>query len=281
MSAAVDAMKSGDLRLALDELKKEIRQSPADSEKRVFLFQLLSVFGEWEKALTQLDVARETDPKNLPMGQTYEQVLQCERLRQAVFDGKQVATVLGEPPEWVALLQQSVKHAAEGSWSEFAELQSAAFSQAETVSGKIYLAARGEDGEPSAGQVFQWIADGDMRMGPLVEAIVNGRYYWIPFEYIATIELDSPTDLRDLVWTPANFRWKNKGEAVGFIPTRYPGTQFAKDDRLRLARMTEWSSPLEEVFLGSGMRVFTTDESDYSISEIRRIVIGDEQSESE
>ena len=45
---------------------------------RVFLFQLLCVLGQWERALTQLNVAAELDAQALAMAQMYREALQCE-----------------------------------------------------------------------------------------------------------------------------------------------------------------------------------------------------------
>ena len=56
----------------------------------------------------------------------------------------------------------------------------------------------------------------------MLEAIINGHYYWIPFQQIQQIQIEEPADLRDVVWMPAHFVWTNGGDAVGLIPTRYP-----------------------------------------------------------
>lgn len=265
------ALQNGNLELCLNELKKEIRVAPADAEKRVFLFQLYSILGDWDKAQTQLDVCRELDGQHLPMAQTYEQVLQCEKLRAAVFKGQQSATVLGQPAQWVGILQEALKLAAAADWAGFSAMQQEAFGQAVMTSGQVYLESKDAQGEPSEGIPFEWIADSDMRIGPLLEAVVNGRYFWVPFDNIVSIEIDKPVDLRDLVWTPARFVWKNLGEAVGFIPTRYPGSESTTDDRLRLAGMTQWEEPTAGVYVGLGMRTISTDTVDFPVAEIRRI----------
>ena len=36
------------------------------------------------------------------------------------------------------------------------------------------------------GQPFEWVADADSRLGPVMEAIINGRYYWVPFARLAS-----------------------------------------------------------------------------------------------
>jgi hypothetical protein len=45
-----------------------------------------------------------------------------------------------------------------------------------------------------------------------LEAIVNGRYYWIPFQRIHTLCWNRLLILRDYVWMPAQFTWANSGE---------------------------------------------------------------------
>jgi type VI secretion system protein ImpE len=44
--------------------------------------------------------------------------------------------------------------------------------------------------------------------------------------------------------------------------------------RLALARLTEWDSPAERVFLGLGQRLLATDQGEYPLLEIRQLVLG-------
>ncbi len=78
-------------------------------------------------------------------------------------------------------------------------------------------------------------------------------------------------DLRDLVWTAAQFVWANGGESPGFIPTRYPGSENATDSSLRLARKTEWIDRGEDLYTGSGQRMFATDQAEIALTETRKI----------
>ena len=52
----------------------------------MFLFQLLGVMGQWERAATQLKVAAELDPA-MPMVQTYREAIRCEWCADEVFAG--------------------------------------------------------------------------------------------------------------------------------------------------------------------------------------------------
>jgi hypothetical protein len=48
--------------------------------------------------------------------------------------------------------------------------------------------------------------DGDARLGPVCETIVNGRYFWLPFNAIAEIRFQAPASVTDLVWRHALVR---------------------------------------------------------------------------
>ncbi|MEN8148211.1 MAG: type VI secretion system accessory protein TagJ [Planctomycetota bacterium] len=259
--AAEESLREGRIGDALDELKDQVRKDPADPKLRTFLFQLLAVTGDWERALNQLKVVGEMDAAALPMLQTYQEAIQCEALRKKVFAGETSPLVFGEPEEWIALLFESLKLVAGGRLEDAAELRNQAFEGAPTTSGKI------DD------QAFEWIADADPRMGPAIEAVVNGRYYWVPFHRIREIHLEEPADLRDFVWAPAQFVWANGGQTVGFIPTRYPGSESSEDDLIRLSRKTEWVDAGGETWLGSGQRLFATDAGEFPLLDARKITL--------
>jgi type VI secretion system protein ImpE len=259
--AAEQAVRDGDLAAARRELQEAVRAQPAAADLRVFLFQLLAVDGQWERALNQLDVAGELDAANLAMTQMYRETLRCELLRAEVFAGRRSPLVFGQPEQWLALLIESLLVQNTERAAESVGLRERAFEAAPATAGSV-------DGTP-----FTWIADADMRLGPVCEAIVNGRYYWVPFERLARLDIEAPTDLRDFVWAPAHFQFSNGGEAVGVVPTRYPGTEASADDALKLARKTAWDEVEPNVYAGLGQRVLATDAGEYSILDIRSILI--------
>lgn len=257
---AEEWLQTGDLTASLEALQGEVRRNPADPKPRVFLFQLLAVQGQWARALNQLAALKELDSSLWPLTQTYREVIRCEVFRAGVFEGRRKPLVFGDPSEWLALLLESLKFDAEGRHEDARGLRERAFEAAEATPGRVDEEA------------FAWIADADSRLGPVVEAIIEGRYYWIPFQRIREIQIMAPADLRDLVWLPAQFVWSNGGEMYGFIPTRYPGTESVEDDALRLARKTEWRELTEGVYAGLGQRMLTTDVGDYSLLDLRRLV---------
>jgi type VI secretion system protein ImpE len=253
-------LQSGDLDNALTELTAEIRSNPAKVELRIFLFQLLSVLGQWERAMTQLNVAAEMDADAALMAQVYRQALNCEVLRANVFQGLRTPLIFGEPLEWMVPLTQIPGLLAEGKSASAADLRDRAFDAAPAISGRI-------DGEP-----FAWMADADERLGPTLEAVVNGKYYWIPFERISEIRIEKPANLRDVIWVSATFTWTNQGQAVGLIPGRYPGTETAEENSLRLGRKTDWQDAGDDFYIGLGQRMLTADQGEYPLLDIREVV---------
>ncbi len=260
MTDARELLRSGEPRAALEQLKQEVRKAPRDARLRTFLFQLFCVFGEWQRAVTQLTVVAELDPEALPMVQAYRAAIRCEILRGKIFAGERTPTVFGDPEPWMSLLIEANRVLAAGRASEAGGLRDTAFEQAPATAGTI-------DGE-----AFEWIADADPRLGPMLEALVDGKYYWVPFHRLRSLDIEPPADLRDQVWMPAHFVWANGGDSVGFIPTRYPGSD-AADPELALSRRTEWQERDSEWFLGLGQRTLTTDAGEHAVMDIRKMVL--------
>jgi type VI secretion system protein ImpE len=105
----------------------------------------------------------------------------------------------------------------------------------------------------------------------MMEAVIEGRYVWIPFIRIQSLVAGPPANLRDLVWAPIHFTWTNGGRAAGFVPVRYPGTEQIGDDAARLSRSTAWLEPVAGWFHGVGQRTLSTDQADYALLDIRMI----------
>lgn len=260
-SAAELVLKDGDVTRALKLLTEQVRAKPQDAKLRVFLFQLLCVLGQWERALNQLNVSLELDPTTLPMVQTYREAIACETLRMQVFKGQKVPMLFGEPENWTALFIEALLRDGRGEPDAARQLREQAMEQAPTSAGQI------------DGQAFEWIADADTRLGPMIEAVINGKYYWLPWNRLAQVDIDPPQDLRDAVWMPAHFHFTNGGEVVGLIPTRYPDTDLAAGDVLALARRTDWREETPGVFTGLGQRLIVTDQAELGLMDVRSVTI--------
>ena len=243
----------------LAELQARIRKEPQRVDLRIFLFQVYCLQAAWTKAGSQLQVIEGLDAQALPMVQTYREALRCELLRRSVFAGTRTPLVLGDPQDWLAWLLEANRLQSQGHLDQARELRAKAMDAAPATSGNI-------NGEP-----FEWLADADSRLGPVLEAVLNGKYYWIPLQRLTRVEVDPPADLRDLVWTPVTLTFTSGGSNVALLPTRYPGAEDLSDDKLRMARSTEWTALAEDIWVGHGQRTLVTDQAEIALMDVRLI----------
>jgi type VI secretion system protein ImpE len=253
-ASAAQLLSAGKCSEALAQLTAEVKAKPADPKLRVFLFQMLCVTGQWDRALTQLNVVADMDATAIVMKQMYGEAVRCEQLRSAVFAGQKAPMVFGYPEQWMALMIEALLNPGSA-----VALREQAMELAPTTSGTI-------NDEP-----FEWIADGDSRIGPALEAIINHRYYWVPFQHLTQIDIEAPEDLRDAVWMPAHLQFSNGGDVLAMIPTRYSGSESASDELVQLARKTVWNEAQPGCFHGLGQRMLTTDANEYALMDVRCI----------
>jgi len=246
----------------LQELQSRIKRDASSAKLRVHLFQLLCVMGKWQRALEQLQLCAQLDAKALPMAQMYREAIRCELYREEVFAGKRSPQVMGAPPGWIGPLIEALRHDAAGEASAAADLRGQAMDAAESAACTV------------DGTACEWLADGDSRLGPVCEVIANGQYYWLPIGSCSAIHLDPPTDMRDLVWMPAQLLLPNQGRVPALIPTRYPGTVAAvleNADALKLSRATAWQDLGAGFWLGLGQRVWISDAGEHALLDTRSI----------
>jgi type VI secretion system protein ImpE len=248
----------------LGALQQAIRGDAANTKLRIHLFQLLCVTGQWQRALSQLQLCGQMDVKSLPMAQTYREAIRMEALRAEVFAGKRAPQVMGQPPKWIGPLLEALKVESTGDIKAASELRKRAMDEA--------------DPRPCTvdGVACEWLCDGDARIGPVIEIIANGQYYWLPFESCQGISIEAPVDLRDLVWAPGEVMLPNEGRIPVLIPTRYPGTEAVDNDALRRSRATEWKEIDTDSWTGLGQRTWMSDVGEHPLLNTRLIsFVGD------
>jgi type VI secretion system protein ImpE len=133
-----------------------------------------------------------------------------------------------------------------------------------------------EPGGTLNGKGFESIADSDPRIGPRLEVYAAGQYMWIPFEHIASLEMQPPKRLRDLLWAPVVLRTgpSFKGVELGevLVPALAPFSFRHADDAVRLGRLSVWEEQDGED-VPFGQKTFLIDGEDYPILELRRLEI--------
>ncbi len=271
MTTAQEFLAAGDPAQALAALQQQVRTQPGDPKLRVFLFQLLCVQGQWARAMAQLEVCGQLDHGALAMVNTYREALKCEAVREAVFAGRTTPVVFGTPAPWIAMLVEALGQDARGDAAQARHLRAQALDLAPATPGRFN------------GEAFDWIADADSRLGPVLEVVLQGRYTWLPFEALSAIRAEPPADLRDVVWMPVQLTFANGGESVALVPTCYPGTRGSATDGpsggpsggpLRLARATDWVELAPDQFAGLGQRLLTTSSVEAGLLDLREVVLG-------
>ncbi|QDQ27513.1 virulence protein SciE type [Chitinimonas arctica] len=257
-SNAEALIKQGCPTEALEALQAEVRRTPAAPEPRVFLFQLLAILGDWQRAGQQLDTLSKLYGDFATFTHFYQHVLTAERARADVFAGQASPVVIGDPSPWLAQMIEALRLDAGANHAAAASLRAEALEQAPAHSGHI-------DDQP-----FAWLADGDSRLGPVLEVIVKGQYRWLPMERLIAVELEKPESLADLVWLKAELYLAGGQQTPALVPVRYPGSTSAGAP-LAMARATRWLQPHSDTWFGLGQREFASDVGEHALLDTRVI----------
>lgn len=223
--AADTLLQAGDLDGARAALVEAVRRQPGDPRLRLYLFSLLAIAAEWDKARTQLNTLAKLSPEAQMLSVVYGQAIDAERERAAVFAGDQPAR-LHVASDWALPLIEALAAFGQGD-----------LSRAEAARDRAFDAAPDMPGEMD-GVGFDWIADADGRFGPCFEAIIGGRYGLQTFDMVEKITSAGAADLRDLVWYPVQIAFRSGQSVAALLPTRYPGDGGTSPERL--ARVTDW-----------------------------------------
>ncbi|MEW5290802.1 type VI secretion system accessory protein TagJ [Erwinia papayae] len=251
-------MSGASLAETLSRVENEIKSRPADADLRATFVQLLCLAGNWTRAATQLKSWLALKPQAQPTVTLLEQAVQGEIQRAAVFAGQGQPRMPGDAFSWAEKLLSALKADAACDSQQAATLRAEAFDAADLNPGQIKL----ENGE----QAVAWLMDGDGRLGPVCELMVNGHYTWLPFAAISELRFQAPASVTDLVWRHTLVRLIDGSEQVCQLPVRYPFGQDAPDT-FRLASVTEWT-PLDaagEQFTGHGQKTWLSEEGEFSL----------------
>ncbi len=125
------------------------------------------------------------------------------------------------------------------------------------------------------GRPFQSLRDSDPDLGARLEVFAAGAYLWIPFEHIASLEMDAPRRLRDTLWRPAmlrtgpSFQGADLGEVL--VPAIYPFSWKHPNEAVWLGRVTDWSADENGTEYPSGQKIWLADGEEIPFLEVRSL----------
>ena len=228
---ARELFKTGKLDDAIESLGVELRGDPTDVQRRIFLFELLSFAGNYDRAEKQLDIAGQGSKEAAMGALLYRSAIHAEKNRQEMFSTREFPS--GPAPK--------------------------------PVSGTL-------NGKP-----FETLVDADSRLGARLEVFAAGQYLWLPLQHVASVRVEAPKRLRDLIWAPAKiltgpeFEGLELGEAL--IPVISPLSWQYDDDDVRLGRVTEWVATDDGGEVLVGQKTLLVDDEELPILELRELEI--------
>jgi type VI secretion system protein ImpE len=125
------------------------------------------------------------------------------------------------------------------------------------------------------GKPFTSISDADPEIGARLELYAAGAYLWIPFQHIASVQMEAPKCLRDTLWASAfvmtgpEFKGTDIGQAI--LPAVYPFSWKSDDESLWLGHATEWVRDDEGNEFPVGQKMYIVDDEEVPLLEIRSL----------
>lgn len=235
----------------LDEARRlaagRVRAAPTDAAARLDFAELLILFGEWDKADAQADLAGTYDPARAVGLALLRQLIRAAAWRDETFADRR-------PPDLVTEADAGLAYA-------LARLAGADAPEPPDLSATL-------DGVAAAP-----FRDADDRTAGVLEVLTgNGRYLWVPLSAVASLRPAAPERLRDLVWRPAEISVRGGPDGTIYIPALYPFAAGEGTPAQRLGRETDWIGEGAQV-RGIGQRCYLAGDDIVTLDGFAELVV--------
>lgn len=258
MEQAKALLAANDLEGAIQAGIAHVKSKPTDMTARTFLFELMIMAGEFDRAEKQLDVLGQQDANALLGTQIYRQCIACEKKRQKVFNSDAVPDFITAKPAYTQLLLDSILDLRNGNVAGAREKLDQSEAERPANAGKL-------NGE----REFQDFRDYNDLTASVLEVFLKGEYLWIPLEFVRKIELTPPKSLRDVCWAQGTIEMLDGTNGEIHLPALYNNSAKHEDGAIRLGKATDWTDAGEDIFLGAGTRLFWFDGENAPISDVQ------------
>jgi type VI secretion system protein ImpE len=225
--------REGKLDEAIATLGEALRNDPANTRNRTFLFELLCFAGEYDRAEKHLRILGDADKEALAGGLTYLGAINAERIRERMFADKQLPAAEPAPAAPVT----------------------------GNINGKPFRTLA--DGDGRIGPRLEVLAGGDylwIGFEHIAELVMQ------PPKRLRDL-LWAPARLR----TGPSFKGQDFGEVL--IPAIAAGSAQHEDNQVRLGRVTEWYRDEQGSEFPLGGKVWLVDGEEVPVLEVRRLEI--------
>jgi type VI secretion system protein ImpE len=127
------------------------------------------------------------------------------------------------------------------------------------------------------GKPFESLEDADPRIGARIEVYAAGDYLWLPLKHLASLQMEAPKRLRDLLWAPVlvhagpELKSRELGEVI--MPALSPFSFRHSDDAVRLGRATVWEAAENGEEIPFGQKLLLVDGEEFPLLELRTLEI--------
>lgn len=259
-TAVQDHLRAGELDQAIALMNAEVRQHPADIDRRGVLAELLCISGNLDRADAILDSISTLDPKFAVGVALVRQIIRAEQARQQFFQEGRLPEFIKRPVGAMELELRAAIALREGAKDEAAAL----IAEAETVR------------TPAAGFAnddrFDDFRDlDDLSAAHLEVLTATGKYYWIPVADVKSLEFRKAERRRDFIWRRASLSVADGPEGEIFIPSVYPSGKDGLAAHFRLGYETDFVGKETGPKFGVGLRTFLVGDNAVTILELNRL----------
>lgn len=249
-------MVAASLEKLLEDAKRSVQGAPTDFAARSALWQLFAADGARDRARKQLDMLVQLDSSWALEVQACHGLLAAEDQREKVLSGHGDPDCLGPAPAWLSQARDLLGMVARGDQGPAAMRLTELRDVSPACSGTLN------------GQPFEWICDGDARIGPVLELMINGRYLWAPWPLVRSVVTRPPNEVRDMLWQHALVELIGENPVECFLPARYPRPRNGAE---ALSRVTDWDDLGGDFYIGYGQKCLMTDVASVAVLEMRSL----------
>ncbi len=254
------AFNAGRLADAIDLVTQLVKQQPSEINARNLLCELLCFRGELARVDKQLETVALQEPKLAVSISLFRQLVRGALARQECFDNGRPPEVLAEPTPLIRL----------GLELWLARRENAA-ADADRLAAEIELARPKLSGTCN-GQPFDDFRDASDLTSFFLEVLTStGKYYWVPFDTVESVELHKPTRPREVLWRRARLIVRGGPDGEVYLPSIYPGSERSSDVALQTGRAVDWLGTAEGFTQGIGQRMFLAGDADYTLLDLQQL----------
>jgi type VI secretion system protein ImpE len=256
-----DQLHHAQLQEAIKTATAAVRTAPQNIQQRQLLCELLTISGDLERADKQWDAVLAQAPQSAISVLPLRQLIRAEQTRVQCFQQ-------GGVPDSFQELTDAQKYTLQA----MIEIRQGDLIKAQTFLAQAQAAQPIVSGTYN-GREFTGMRDCDDLCAGSIEALTTqGKYYWIPFEHIATLTLHAPEQPLDLIWRQASLTMHNGLTGEIYLPAIYIHTP-CENEAARLGHVTEWQSAQNHPVTGIGQRLFLFGDISVPIMELESLIL--------